>query len=121
MTTMLLVEDNDMNRDMLSHRLQRRGYEVILAEDGAEGIKTTRSQSPDLIRMDLSLPVLDGWEATRQLKASPKTRSIPIPALTSHAMSGDRNRALEVGCDDYDTKSIAIERLIAKLEALLGK
>ena len=121
MSRLLLVEDNEMNRDMLSRRLQRRGYEVLVAEDGAEGIKTARSQLPDLILMDLSLPVVDGWEATRQLKASPDTRSIPIIAITSHAKSDDREKALEVGCDDYDTNPVDIDRLIGKLEALLGR
>ena len=121
MSKLLLVEDNEMNRDMLSRRLQRRGYEVLLAEDGAEGVKMAHSETPDLILMDMGLPLVDGWEATRQLKASPETRRIPIVALTSHAMAGDRNRALEVGCDDYDTKPIEFDRLLTKLEALMAR
>lgn len=121
MSRLLLVEDNEMNRDMLSRRLQRRGYEVLIAIDGTEGIKMALSEAPDLILMDMGLPVVDGWEATRQLKASPETRPIPIVALTSHAMAKDRERALAIGCDDYDTKPIDFERLVAKLEALLSK
>ena len=116
----LLVEDNEMNRDMLSRRLERRGYSVLLAVDGGEGVTLTRSELPDLVLMDMSLPVLDGWEATRQLKASPNTRAIPIIGLTAHAMSGDREKAIEAGCDDYDTKPIDLPRLIGKIEALLG-
>jgi two-component system cell cycle response regulator DivK len=117
----LVVEDNELNRDMLSRRLQRRGYEVIIAVDGQEGVALAQTEVPDLILMDMSLPALDGWEATRQLKAAPGTKSIPIIALTAHAMSGDRDQALEVGCDDYDTKPIEMSRLLAKVEALLGK
>ena len=121
MSKLLLVEDNEMNRDMLSRRLQRRGYEVIIAVDGEEGVKIAQSEAPDLILMDMSLPVLDGWEATRQLKAAPKTQSIPILGLTAHAMSGDREKAIEAGCDDYDTKPIEFSRLLEKIHALLGK
>ena len=110
-----------MNRDMLSRRLQRRGYQLVMAVDGQEGVTLARSEAPDLILMDMSLPVLDGWEATRQLKASAETRSIPIIALTAHAMSGDREKALDAGCDDYDTKPIELPRLLGKIEALLGR
>jgi CheY-like chemotaxis protein len=120
MARILLVEDNEMNRDMLSRRLERRGYEVIVAVDGEEGVARARSEAPDLVIMDMSLPVLDGWEATRRLKAEPKTASIPVIALTAHVMSGDRERALEVGCDDFDTKPIELDRLLSKVEALLG-
>ena len=120
MAKILLVEDNEMNRDMLSRRLERRGYEVIVATDGEEGVARARAEAPDLILMDMSLPVLDGWEATRQLKAAPETKSIPIVALTAHAMTGDREKALEAGCDDFDTKPIDLPRLLGKVEALLG-
>jgi len=116
-----LVEDNEMNRDMLSRRLKRKGYEVVTAVDGEEGVAMARSEAPDLILMDLSLPVLDGWEATRQLKAAPETRSIPVIALTAHAMAGDREKALEAGCDDYDIKPVELPRLLAKMQALLEK
>jgi two-component system, cell cycle response regulator DivK len=119
MTRILLVEDNEMNRDMLSRRLQRRGYEIIIGVDGGEGVAKAQTEAPDLILMDMSLPVLDGWEATRQLKAAPETQSIPVIALTAHAMSGDREKALEAGCDDYDTKPIEFTRLVEKIEALL--
>ena len=115
----LLVEDNEMNRDMLSRRLQRRGYEVMIAVDGQLGIDMAQSELPDLILMDMSLPVIDGWEATRTLKATEKTKSIPIIALTAHAMSTDRDKAIEAGCDDYDTKPIELSRLLGKMEALL--
>ncbi len=115
----LLVEDNEMNRDMLSRRLTRKKYEVLMAVDGMEGVAMARSESPDLILMDMSLPVIDGWEATRQLKAGPDTGSIPVIALTAHAMSGDREKALEAGCDDYDTKPIEFPRLLGKMEAVL--
>ena len=115
----LLVEDNEMNRDMLSRRLERRGYQVVLALDGQQGLDLARSEAPDLILMDMSLPVLDGWEATRQLKAAPETRTIPIIALTAHAMSSDRDKALAAGSDDYDTKPIELPRLLEKIEALL--
>jgi two-component system, cell cycle response regulator DivK len=115
----LLVEDNEMNRDMLSRRLQRRGYDVVIAVDGQLGIEMARSESPDLILMDMSLPVVDGWQAARTLKAADETRAIPIIALTAHAMSTDRDKAIEAGCDDYDTKPIELARLLAKMEALL--
>lgn len=115
----LLVEDNEMNRDMLSRRLQRKGHDVAIAVDGAEGIEMARSDAPDLILMDMSLPVVDGWEATRQIKADERTRHIPVIALTAHAMSGDREKALAAGCDDYDTKPIELPRLLGKIEALL--
>ena len=120
MRKILLVEDNEMNRDMLSRRLQRREFEVVTALDGQQGVDTARAEKPDLILMDMSLPVLDGWEATRQLKADPETRDIPVIALTAHAMSGDREKALEAGCDDYDTKPIELPRLLGKMAALLG-
>ncbi|HCO44531.1 MAG TPA: two-component system response regulator [Gammaproteobacteria bacterium] len=119
MPKILLVEDNEMNRDMLSRRLTRRGFEVLLAEDGAAGIARARSEAPALVLMDMSLPVLDGWEATRRLKADPATAGIPVIALTAHAMSEDRDRALAAGCDDYDTKPIDLERLLAKMNGLL--
>jgi two-component system cell cycle response regulator DivK len=117
----LLVEDNEMNRDMLSRRLLRNGYQVVLAVDGGEGLAMARAESPDLILMDMSLPVLDGWEATRQLKSEPKTREIPVIALTAHAMAGDRQKALSAGCDDFDTKPVELPRLLTKIEALLQK
>lgn len=120
MTRILLVEDNEMNRDMLGRRLQRRGYEVIIAIDGAEGVGKAQTDAPDLILMDMSLPVLDGWEATRRLKAAAETRAIPVIALTAHAMSGDRDKAMEAGCDDFDTKPVEFDRLLAKMEALLN-
>ena len=116
----LLVEDNEMNRDMLSRRLQRKGYEVVMAVDGGEGIDKAQSESPDLILMDMSLPVVDGWEATRRLKDAAETQRIPVIALTAHAMAGDREKALEAGCDDYDTKPIEMPRLLGKIEALLA-
>ena len=119
MPKILLVEDNEMNRDMLSRRLQRKGYEVVLALDGQSGVEMSQTQAPDLILMDMSLPVLDGWEATRRLKTDASTRHIPIIALTAHAMSSDREKALEAGCDDYDTKPVELPRLLAKIEALL--
>jgi CheY-like chemotaxis protein len=121
MAKILVIEDNEMNRDMLSRRLQRRGYEVIIAVDGQEGLALAQTEAPDLILMDMSLPILDGLETTRQLKATPRTRSIPIIALTAHAMSGDRETALEAGCDDYDIKPIEMPRLLVKVEMLLGK
>lgn len=120
MPKILLVEDNEMNRDMLSRRLERRGYQVIEAVDGQSGIDMTVSAAPDLVLMDMSLPVLDGWEATRRLKSSAETKHIPVIALTAHAMLSDRDKALEAGCDDYDTKPIEIKRLLSKIEALLG-
>ena len=119
MRKILVVEDNEMNRDMLSRRLERRGYQVAIALDGQEGVVRARSEPPDLILMDMSLPVLDGWEASRQLKAAPETRTIPIIALTAHAMSGDRDRALAAGCDDYDTKPVDLNSLLAKIQARL--
>lgn len=121
MPKILLVEDNEMNRDMLSRRLIRKGYEVVLAVDGQQGVELAHAETPDLILMDMSLPVLDGWDATRQLKAAADTRAIPIIALTAHAMPGDREKALEAGCDDYDTKPIELPRLLGKIEALLAK
>ena len=121
MPKILLVEDNEMNRDMLSRRLERRGYEVVIAVDGQDGVTKAQSEAPAIILMDMSLPVLDGWEASRQLKAAPATRGIPIIALTAHAMSGDREKALAVGCDDFDTKPIELDRLLAKIEALLTR
>ena len=119
MTKILLVEDNEMNRDMLSRRLVRKGYEVVCAMDGAEGVAMATSESPDLILMDMSLPVMDGWEATRTLKAADATRAIPVIALTAHAMDGDEQKARDAGCDDYDTKPIELPRLLAKIESLL--
>ena len=116
----LLVEDNEMNRDMLSRRLQRLGYEVVTAVDGESGLAMTKTDLPSLVLMDMSLPGLDGWEATRQLKADPATRAIPVIALTAHAMAGDREKALAVGCDDFDIKPIDLDRLLGKIEALLG-
>lgn len=121
MSKILLVEDNEMNRDMLSRRLLRNGYQVVLAVDGGEGLAMARAESPDLILMDMSLPVLDGWEATRQLKSEPGTREIPVIALTAHAMAGDRQKALSAGCDDFDTKPVELPRLLTKIEALLQK
>ncbi len=121
MSKLLLVEDNEMNWDMLSRRLQRRGYEVVIAVDGEAGVNMARSENPDLVLMDMGLPVLTGWEATRQLKAAPETGSIPILALTAHAGSGDRDQALQAGCDDYDTKPIEFSRLLEKIEFLLSK
>jgi CheY-like chemotaxis protein len=120
LSKILLVEDNEMNRDMLSRRLTRRGYEVILAVDGESGLALAGSEGPNLILMDMSLPILDGWEAARRLKAASATRHIPVIALTAHAMSSDRDRALAAGCDDYDTKPIELARLLEKIEALLA-
>jgi CheY-like chemotaxis protein len=120
MPKILLVEDNEMNRDMLSRRLARKGYQVVLALDGQSGLEMTQTEVPDLVLMDMSLPVLDGWEATRRLKADPATRHIPVIALTAHAMSSDREKALEAGCDDYDTKPVELPRLLTKIEALLS-
>ncbi len=121
MAKILLVEDNEMNQDMLSRRLRRKGYDVVVAPDGAQGVELARSEAPALILMDMSLPVLDGWEATRRLKGTPETRSIPIVALTAHAMSGDREKAIAAGCDDYDTKPIDFPRLLEKITALLER
>ncbi len=120
MSKILLVEDNEMNRDMLLRRLQRRGYDVVVAVDGGEGVTMAQSEAPDLILMDMSLPILDGWEATRQLKAAPETQSIPVIALTAHAMAGDREKCVQAGCDDYDTKPVEFSRLMGKIEALLN-
>jgi CheY-like chemotaxis protein len=120
MAKILLVEDNEMNRDMLSRRLTRKGFEVLIAEDGQKGMDMTQSEHPDLVLMDMSLPVVDGWEATRQLKAAEETKHIPIIALTAHAMAGDREKTLEAGCDDYDTKPIELARLLEKINALLN-
>ncbi|MEI6129370.1 MAG: response regulator [Planctomycetota bacterium] len=119
MPKILLVEDNEMNRDMLSRRLARKGYEVVIAVDGGEGIAKARSEAPALVLMDMSLPVVDGWEATRILKADPATQNIPIIGLTAHAMSGDREKCIAAGCDDYDTKPVEILRLLEKMQAQL--
>ena len=121
MAKILLIEDNEMNRDMLSRRLTKRGYEVVVAVDGQEGVDKARTESPALVLMDMSLPVLDGWEATRALRADPATRSIRIIALTAHAMAGDREKAMAAGCDDFDTKPIELERLLGKIGALLAR
>jgi CheY-like chemotaxis protein len=121
MPKILLVEDNEINRDMLSRRLERRGYQVAIALDGEQGVSMAELEPPDLILMDMSLPVLDGWEAARRLKAAPETRSIPIIALTAHAMVGDREKAIESGCDDYDTKPVEFQRLLEKIETILAK
>jgi CheY-like chemotaxis protein len=121
MSKVLLVEDNEESRDGLSRHLRRRGYEVILAVDGRQGMEVARAKAPDLILMDMSLPVLDGWEATRQLKADPHTRHIPVIALTAHAMAGDRDRALAAGCDEYDTKPVEFARLLGKIQTLLDR
>ena len=121
MAKILLVEDNEMNRDMLSRRLERKGYSVSIALDGAEGLEKARAETPDLILMDMSLPVMDGWEATRQLKAGEATRHIPVIALTAHAMASDEEKAHEAGCDDFDTKPVELPRLLGKIEALLKK
>ena len=120
MPKILLVEDNEMNRDMLSRRLARKGYEVEMAIDGRAGVDMGRAGKYDLILMDMSLPEIDGWEATRQLRAAPETKDVPIIALTAHAMAGDREKALEAGCNDYDTKPIELDRLLGKMTALLG-
>jgi CheY-like chemotaxis protein len=121
MAKILLVEDNELNRDMLSRRLMRRGHEVAMAVDGAQALVAALSEAPALVLMDMSLPVIDGWEATRRMKADPALRDIPVIALTAHAMSGDRERALEAGCDDFDTKPIEFERLLAKIDALISR
>ena len=120
MPNILLVEDQEMNRDMLSRRLKKRGYDVVIAVDGAEGLEKARSAAPDLILMDMSLPVIDGWEATRQLKADEATKGIPVVALTAHAMTTDREKALEAGCDSYETKPVELPRLLATIERLLA-
>lgn len=119
MSKILLVEDNEMNRDMLSRRLERRGYQVVMAFDGAQGVAMAQSELPDLILMDMSLPVIDGWEATRRVKANEATKTIPVIALTAHAMSDDREKAVQAGCDEYDTKPVDLERLLSKIQALL--
>jgi CheY-like chemotaxis protein len=119
MSKILLVEDNEMNRDMLTRRLERKGFEVVIAVDGQAGIDMATSSNPDIILMDLSLPVIDGWEVTCKIKADPATRSIPVIALTAHAMAGDEQKALQAGCDDYDTKPIDLKRLLNKIENLL--
>ncbi len=119
MAKILLVEDNEMNRDMLSRRLTRRGYDVVIAEDGQQGVDMAASERPDLILMDMSLPVMDGWEATRRIKESEATKSIPVIALTAHAMAEDRDKALAAGCDDYDIKPVELPRLLEKIEKLL--
>src|SRR5262245_54048343 len=120
MTKILLVEDNEMNRDMLSRRLSRRGFEVVFAVDGQQGLDLARREKPDIILMDMSLPVMDGWEATRRVKSDDATRHVPVIALTAHAMSGDEDKALAAGCDDYDTKPVEIDRLVGKIERLVG-
>ena len=120
MQKILIIEDNEMNRDMLSRRLARHGYEVVVAVDGAEGLARARDERPALILMDMSLPVIDGWEATRRLKADPETAAIPIIALTAHAMTSDRDKALEAGCDGYETKPVELPRLLEAMEKLLG-
>lgn len=121
MGTILLVEDNEMNRDMLSRRLERKGYTVLVAEDGQQGIDMAATHRPDLVLMDMSLPVVNGWDATRSLKADDQLRSIPVIALTAHAMASDRDKALEAGCDDYDTKPIELPRLLEKIEKLMRR
>jgi len=119
MTKILLVEDNEMNRDMLSRRLMKKKYDVVIAVDGQEGVNMAASENPDIILLDMSLPVMDGWQAAKYLKGDPSTRDIPIIALTAHAMAGDREKALEAGCDDYDTKPVEFKRLLGKIQALL--
>ena len=121
MPKVLVVEDNEMNRDMLTRRLERRGYEVVVSVDGEDAVNKAQSELPDIILMDMDLPVLDGWAATRNLKGAPETKSIPVIALTAHAMAGDREKAMEAGCDDYDTKPVEFSRLIEKMETLLSK
>lgn len=121
MPKILLVEDNEMNRDMLSRRLERRGYQVVIAEDGAAGVSSAKSEHPDLVLMDMSLPVMDGWEATKQLKNAPETKDIPVIALTAHAMAGDEEKARAAGCNDYETKPVDLPKLLGKIEALLQR
>jgi CheY-like chemotaxis protein len=121
MTKILLVEDNEMNRDMLSRRLARKGYEIVIAVDGQQGVEMAAAEPPALILMDMSLPVLDGWEATRRIKADERTRHIPVIALTAHAMQGDEVKAMEAGCDDYDTKPVELTRLLEKIQAQLSR
>lgn len=120
MQKILLVEDNEMNRDMLSRRLERRGFQIVIAVDGAQGVALAQSEKPALILMDMSLPVMDGWAATRALKADPATQAIPVIGLTAHAMAGDREKCLEAGCNDYDTKPVELPRLLEKMTALLA-
>lgn len=120
MARILLVEDNEMNRDMLSRRLSRKGHDILIAIDGEQGVQMALTEQPDLILMDMNLPILDGWAATRHLKALPETRTIPVIALTAHAMAGDREKCLAAGCDDYDTKPVEFARLVAKIQVLLG-
>jgi CheY-like chemotaxis protein len=120
MATVLIVEDNEMNRDMLSRRLERRGFTIRIAVDGAEGVAMATAELPDLVLMDMSLPVMDGWEATRTLKANPDTAGIPVIGLTAHAMAGDREKCMAAGCDDYDTKPIELARLLEKMQGKLG-
>jgi CheY-like chemotaxis protein len=120
MTRILVVEDNEMNMDMLTRRLEKRGFQVSMATDGSQGVTKAQTEQPDLILMDMSLPVVDGWEATRTLKAAPDTRHIPIIALTAHAIAGDRERCLEAGCDDYENKPVKFPQLLAKIESILG-
>jgi CheY-like chemotaxis protein len=121
MAKILIVEDNEMNRDMLSRRLARRGYAIVTANDGEQGVAAAQAETPDLILMDMSLPVMDGWEATRRLKSEAATSRIPVIGLTAHAMTGDRDKAMAAGCDDYDTKPVELPRLIEKIETLLGR
>jgi two-component system, cell cycle response regulator DivK len=121
MTRILIVEDNEMNRDMLSRRLERKGYSIAMAVDGGAGVEKAIAEKPDLILMDMSLPVIDGWEATRRVKANPETKHIPVIALTAHAMAGDRDKTIEAGCDDYDTKPIDLPRLLSKIEAQMKR
>ncbi|HEX2905392.1 MAG TPA: response regulator [Phototrophicaceae bacterium] len=120
MAKILLVEDNEMNLDMLSRRLEKRGHQILIATDGAQSITLAQTERPDLILMDMSLPVMDGWEATRRLKGAAETQRIPIIALTAHAVAGDRERCLEAGCDDYENKPVKFPQLLAKIDALLG-
>jgi CheY-like chemotaxis protein len=120
MSKVLLVEDNEMNRDMLSRRLERKGFEVVFAQDGSVAVDLAGSEQPALILMDMSLPVMDGWEATRRIKSDPATRDIPVIALTAHAMAGDKEKAMEAGCEDYDTKPVDFPRLLSKIESLIG-
>jgi CheY-like chemotaxis protein len=121
MVKILLVEDNEMNRDMLSRRLVRKKFEVVIAVDGVEGVEMSISEAPNIIIMDMSLPELDGWEATRRIKANPETKSIPVIAMTAHAMTGDREKCLQAGCDDYDTKPVELSRLLDKIKNLISK
>lgn len=121
MAKLLLVEDNEMNRDMLSRRLERRGHTIVIAVDGQQGVDLARTETPDLILLDMSLPVIDGWEAARRIKSQAESKDIPVIALTAHAMAGDKEKALQAGCDDYDTKPVELPRLLGKIQALLDK